>query len=404
MTTRRVLDLVEFQPAYFEAPLITEDEAEKVLTQYAGKLELSYPTPLSQRRWRLQSSGWVGTFPIHSELHLRVSPKVAIRNLFGMWEYAYRLKSFKLLNGLDDSDTIEGFYAQLARVLASKVLDRERRGLAREYISLEDHLPYVTGRLNVQGIASQPWSVSPKCQFHEHTADVEDNRLLAWTLSLIARSVLCSEHAAPTVRQAYRALRNIVSPQVFAPSDCVERLYSRLTQDYQPMHALCRFFLEHSGPTHDIGDHVSLPFAVDMAGLFEMFVAGWLSMNLPQNYSLQTQERVNITSNGSIRYAIDLVLYQEPDRRVLCVLDTKYKMHEQPSNEDLNQMVVYASLKKCRKAVLIYPSSTILEQTISYPGVDIYPVAFNLQDDIDKAGHDFLSKLMHITGSMVVDL
>jgi hypothetical protein len=79
-------------------------------------------------------------------------------------------------------------------------------------------------------------------------------------------------------------------------------------------------------------------------------------------------------------------------------------MHEQPSNEDLNQMVVYASLKKCRKAVLIYPSSTILEQTISYPGVDIYPVAFNLQDDIDKAGHDFLSKLMHITGSMVVDL
>ena len=52
-----------------------------------------------------------------------------------------------------------------------------------------------------------------------------------------------------------------------------DRLYHRLNQDYQPMHGLCRFFLEHSGPTHQDGDSAMIPFVVHMPALFEKFVA-----------------------------------------------------------------------------------------------------------------------------------
>jgi len=35
------------------------------------------------------------------------------------------------------------------------------------------------------------------------------------------------------------------------------------------LHALCRFFLENSGPAHSSGGHTCFPFLVDMAQLFE---------------------------------------------------------------------------------------------------------------------------------------
>lgn len=395
--TGSMLELVEYQQVYFDSERLRYAEASRILSMYRGKINVEYPTPLTQDRWRLQSQGWVGTFPVSPDLHIRVAPKIDLRNLFGMWEYAYRLKGFEILNGMNESDPIEGFYSQLARVLASKVLDRERRGLAREYIGAQDRLPYIAGRLNMDDVVRRPWSTTPESFFHEHTADVEDNRLLAWTLSLIARSVLCNaQHTAPMVRGAYRTLRNATSPQAFGPRECINRLYTRLTQDYEPMHSLCRFFLEHSGPTHRAGDHTSLPFMVNMAGLFELFVAEWLKAHLPNNLSLKAQERVNVTSHGEIHYAIDLVIYDDRGKRAICVLDTKYKDHIQPTNEDLNQMLAYANLKDCHNAVLIYPSNGMHDRKVAFRGVDVHTLSFDLDGDLENAGQTFISKLFTI--------
>ena len=58
-------------------------------------------------------------------------------------------------------------------------------------------------------------------------------------------------------------------------------MYHRLNRDYEVLHALCRFFLENSGPAHSSGGHTFFPFLVDMAQLFERFVAGWLQKHLP---------------------------------------------------------------------------------------------------------------------------
>jgi len=51
--------------------------------------------------------------------------------------------------------------------------------------------------------------------------------------------------------------------------------------------------LEHSGSTHHAGDHTMLPFLVDMARLYELFVAEWLKTRLPKGWSVESQERVH---------------------------------------------------------------------------------------------------------------
>jgi 5-methylcytosine-specific restriction enzyme subunit McrC len=232
-----------------------------------------------------------------------------------------------------------------------------------------------------------------RCHFQEHTSDIEDNQILTWTLRGIARTGLCREEALCAVRGAYRVLQNSTSLDVFTPSDCVGRLYHRLNCDYEPMHGLCRFFLEHTGPSNSRGDKKMLPFLIDMASLFERFVAAWLKQHLPDAYELKVQERVQV-SEGVPTFQIDLVLYDAAEGRALMVLDTKYKKDPIPSNDDINQVISYAQLKDCPDAVLIYPTGAI--HAVNTPfgqGRRLRSVAFDLSGDLDQAGRALLEGL-----------
>jgi len=159
------------------------------------------------------------------------------------------------------------------------------------------------------------------------------------------------------------------------------------------MHGLCRFFLEHTGPSNSRGDKKMLPFLIDMASLFERFVAAWLKQHLPDAYELKVQERVQV-SEGVPTFQIDLVLYDAAEGRALMVLDTKYKKDPIPSNDDINQVISYAQLKDCPDAVLIYPTGAI--HAVNTPfgqGRRLRSVAFDLSGDLDQAGRALLEGL-----------
>ena len=83
---------------------------------------------------------------------------------------------------------------------------------------------------------------------------------------------MCTEgRALPLVRRTYRSVHAKARPYPFRANACVGRLYNRLNADYGTLHGLCRFFLDHSGPTHEAGDRTMLPFLVNMASLYEKF-------------------------------------------------------------------------------------------------------------------------------------
>ena len=83
-------------------------------------------------------------------------------------------------------------------------------------------------------------------QIHEGTAP-------PWTLFVIVRSGFLAGRELPNVRRAYRTLQGAVQTYFVGPESCEGRTYNRLNADYEPMHALCRFFLNNSGPTHERG-------------------------------------------------------------------------------------------------------------------------------------------------------
>src|SRR5262249_10605828 len=150
---------------------------------------------------------------------------------------------------------IEDIFDRLASLLAGMVLDRARRGLYASYILREEPVAYIRGRINVTESVVRHMRGSPHmtCAYEEHTTDLDENQILVWTLYRLAFLDIRREQVRRRASQAFRALAGSVEVTPKYPRDCIGRFYHRLNSDYRPMHALCRFFLECSGPDIEAG-------------------------------------------------------------------------------------------------------------------------------------------------------
>ena len=385
----RIIELTEYQLATFEQDSIPELVGEKIHQTYAKQIDIEFPNPKTKYKWRLKSKGKVGNIPITPEFHIAIRPKVPINNLFGMLDYGYQIKFFQ---GSIQCQSLQESYERLANILAQKILERCRKGLYRDYLSKTERLAYIRGRVDLRSALQKPWDVKLKCYYNEQTSDIEDNQILAWTLFIIGRSGFCRESVSSTVRKAFHALQGFVTLKPFKSEACIDRNYHRLNQDYQLLHALCRFFLDNTGPSHETGDREMLPFLIDMANLYEQFVAEWLKANTPKGFFVKQQHRVTHDENYFDR--IDLLLGDSETKKVQYVLDTKYKAPDKVANNDIHQIVAYANALNCKNAILIYPQNLKAPIDKQIGDIRVRSLTFSLDSDLHEAGKTFLTSLL----------
>lgn len=389
----KVIEIAEYETKYFQPDDIPDEAGIKLYEKYKAQVDVEFPNYRTRNKWYLKAKGWVGYIPLSSDIVIKINPKVSIVNLFAMLEYAYHLKSFRFLDGQINCESLEGFYNNLAYILAQKVLERCRKGLYRTYLPKTEKLSYVRGKLNMQQIIQKPWEVKLKCHYEEHTADVAENQIITWTLHIIGYSSLCVDKVSAIVRKAYHALQGSVTLQPHTAEDCIQRQYNRLNEDYQILHALCRFFLENTTPSHEKGKNIILPFLVNMDRLYEMFVAEWLKFHLSSNLTLKSQERINIVKN--IYFKTDLILYDTATFTPKYILDTKYKAPDSPSSEDIAQVVAYAVSKNCQEVTLVYPTALNHPLNAFVGNIRVRSLTFPLDHNLDVAGQTFLNELLH---------
>ncbi len=408
VTSPQIIELTEYIPSLLPRSLLPDAVGELLWRDYRQKVDVDFPSPKTGDCWRLTTQGWVGHIPLTSNFHIALRPKVQLGNLLGMLEYAYDLRSFRFLEGLVNCQTLEEFYERLADILARRILNRGRQGFYCTYIPKTEHLPYVRGRIDIRQMVTRPWDTKIQCHYEEHTADVEDNQILAWTLWCIARSGLCTERVMPTVRHAYHLIQGLVTLEQCNPRTCIGRQYNRLNEDYRPLHALCYFFLEHIAPSHETGANTTLPFLVNMAQLYERFVALWLKAHREtvlkrEALDILSQERVYLGQARALYLDIDLVLYDVATGTVKYVLDTKYKAASKPATADICQMIAYAEAKGCQEAILIYPMPLAEPLNIKVGSIRVRSLTFSLTGDLEQAGYNFLQDLLGIDISAIAE-
>ena len=388
----RHLTLTEYQPLALPAEALSTAEGTLLWQIYGSQIAVEFPSPKTNFQWVLTAQGWVGHIPLTADCQLHLQPRVPLRNLCQMLLYAYRLRSFQWLMGTVqlEVDSVADFWAQLAQLLADGVLARVRRGVQKAYRPEVGWPAAVRGRLDTPRMAATPWATTLPCTYSHHTADTPHNQLLAVTLRLLAQSGLCPPEVQTAVRRAYHALPPLTE-RPWTAEQAAELSYDRLTADYRPLHALCRLFLANSLPSHQRGQEPLRPFLVNMAQLFEQFVAEWLANHLPAGYRVRVQHRL---AAGPFTITPDLVLEDEVGRP-LAVLDTKYKTPLQPAPEDVYQVAFYASNGLgCGRAVLVYPQPLARPLNQQYEQVLVETLPFDVRGDLAQAGQAFVSALV----------
>ncbi len=385
--------LIEYKPKYFNKEEIAEVIAEIIWQNYRQYIEIEFPSLPNKQRWKLTTKGHIGIIPVTPNFTIRILPKTSIHSIWKMIDWVGELSNLKIFTPLTDCNSIEDLCDLFARLLAKNILHRSKKGLFSTYISENNRLNLVRGRIDWNDAARSPWDTRLPCHYDRQTTDITDNQILLWTLYQLGRTQQLFQLETQTLlRSAYRALNGSISLQPFVAKDCRDRHYHRLNKDYQIMHNLCAFFLENLHPGYQDGNYKALPFLLNMAVLYEKFVYSWLKKNLPVSYDIKAQE--NYSLSKTINYKIDLVLYDRTNQKNIAVLDTKYKIPDKPDHKDINQVITYAHLKQVRRAILIYPQQLLAPLDQSSHSLHLQTLCFGLNDCLETAGQNFLNSLL----------
>lgn len=386
------IELPEYDSKEYAPGDIPDGLGEHLYEIHGTEVAVEFPSPKTEGNWVFENQGYAGRIELPDGWSLLLEPKVSLKNLFGMLEYAYDLDSARFLEGTYDAGSIEGFFDRVVRILAQNVIRRSNEGFFKEYVERKESSTFVRGKLDIQKTAREPWKPEVHQRVRELTADIEDNQIILWTLSKVLSNDLCRDDTRTIVRHAYRALEPITSLQEFTASDCTGRNYRRLNSDYEFMHALCRMILDNTGPTRDLGRNQMIPFVVEMPTLYERFVARWLSTHLSGDYRVESQKTVRLDDGTGLSFDIDLV-FRRPDGDVAAIADTKYKNQTKPKPEDVAQVVAYAERMGTENAFLVYPTELGTDVDFYVGDTRVRDLHFELDDDLDANGERFLSQI-----------
>ncbi len=191
------------------------------------------------------------------------------------------------------------------------------------------------------------------CRFAEFTWDVPENQILRQVAHLVAGWV-----RKPELRMRLRRIDRLmgeVAPTNL-PASALDRFtYHRLNDDYQPMHRLCRLFLEGASLSEAEGSFSFRTFLLDMNRLFEAFVTQVLRDRAPTGISVEAQVPVYLGHEKKVHMRPDLVIRDRGVPRL--VADCKYKRLEPDEfrHHDVYQVLAYCTAINVEQGLLLYP-------------------------------------------------
>lgn len=391
----RTIDIPEWKPKSLRA-----DEFDRSLAIAAAATKLvdvEYPNYGNGDTYVLTAKATVGLVRISKDCMLRVLPKVPVKNLFGMLEMVHDLPSLRFYQGIGHVESVEEVYVRLVNLFVSQTVRRIRWGLHAAYVDMDEELEVVRGRLDVARTLMLHSRGSPyvHCQYQIQTADIDDNRILLWTLDRIPRLGLIEGEAMARVHAARRALMGAVQLVEMTPHDCRGRTYDRLNADYQTLHALARFFLERMGPGIAAGQDACVPFTVNMAHLFQEYVVACLKRHAPPGIAVSPQYHVEFEAELGAHFDIDVVLIDKRTEAVVGVVEAKYKASEKTRSSDIRQAVAYAALTDSPAAFLIYPYDfgPIETPVGSAPRIKLTRFGVSLESDVEEWAQKFATAI-----------
>jgi 5-methylcytosine-specific restriction enzyme subunit McrC len=308
---------------------------------------------------RLTSRSWVGLVRFEA-FDVRIVPKYVGGELgvLSMLERTRGLDALRRVPSVRDLAVEGAHLLDLVALLLAESADRlVRDGLLQDYVTREDTLPVVRGRLlPLEQVTRQPGRLDAlECRFDEFETDIPENRLVAAALDAVGRHAR-HPHARMRVGRMRAVFRDACDASLIDPAwiDASPE-YHRRNEHYRDAHLLSRLVLRRLA-VRDVyapGEASSFAFLFDMNRLFEEFVTWLLRRRLHSTSAAVEAQRsdrlvfehastgrayASIRPDMVVRWTDGLGIGQR------LPVDAKYKLYDdaQIESADLYQLVIYA--------------------------------------------------------------
>lgn len=298
----------------------------------------------------------VGALTLPSGQSLIIKPKLPLPNIFRMLSYVGNL--YQPL----DSDVAYGRDEELFDILGNifsvemgKIL---RFGLKQNYSQQTEPLRTLRGRIDFN--KSMNYSASGAnqlvCRYSKLSLNTPLNRAMVKAAEVLLRSSEIKSETKKRVRACLSQIPIDLIGRDFLVSELKNITLDRSTQYYQRILFLSRFILANAAYKDDLGENNFAGFLVNIADLFEEYVARALkNENGKWQFKVISQNKIQIDIDKHVTSYPDLTFIG--DSGTCFIADTKYKDFSDLHfvNADVYQMVTYLLHHKCREGFLIYP-------------------------------------------------
>lgn len=348
------------------------------------------PTAM-EGRWRITDVSKVGVAVIGG-LALHVVPKTPVENIVFMASLGgsqLNLGSKEVGNAADTAIPVA-----IAKAFLREVDRATRRGLIKGYREVQESASVMRGRWDVtRQLATRPGIPLPlEIDFDDFTEDIDENRILATAVRLL-RGI---DGLPASVTTMIGRLGVQFAEVGSLPRGVAIRMpqLTRLNGHYGVALQLARVILEAVSWTHRDGTYRGGAFLVDMAAVFEGYIANRLVAHLG-NRGLQVSaqdRRWWLDADHAIALRPDIVVSQIGE--TVTVADTKYKVLNDGTgaipNADVYQAVAYALALGVPEAHLIYVSGDVSARTVDVPsaGVRVHAHAIPLAGSAEQIEHN----------------
>jgi 5-methylcytosine-specific restriction enzyme subunit McrC len=306
------------------------------------------------RRWEVRARGLVGACRV-GDLEVHVAPKIRIERLLFLLGYITRASIWR--DEQVQLDMADGLLAAAAEALSRQVDVALRRGVLQGYVTVEDALPTIRGRIREADQLRRRFAtpLPVEIRFDDYTVDIPENRILRAAVERMAALPGVSERAR---HRLSRSRARLIEASPLVPGAPVPAWRpTRLNARYVPALRLAELVLAATSWEHADGEVPVTGFLVNMTMVFEAFVCTALGEEIAARGGLARTQDTSRTldDDGLVDLRPDLVWYT-PDMHPVALVDAKYKAERYDGfpNADIYQLLAYCTAFGLARGHLVY--------------------------------------------------
>lgn len=324
---------------------------------------------------------FAGVVPINKNVVLEILPKIPLLSpnndndendeLAVFYKMLRRYKGKEMpdfsstaINKIKNFDMLEAFKL----IFLQQTLDLVKRGIASQYHTNIDNLPYLKGRLQFpqQTVKNATNAACFYTAYDVYSPNRPANRLIHKALLSLA----CTQ--ADNQKLCRQLLHWFVDipPSTHIEKDWSTHSLDKNMQHYKDVMRWVELLLFHQGLTTFRGQYQNKSLLFPMEKLFEDYVSYWLRQTVHSHHvRLQNPKkkmlRDKMTGRGFSTMKPDIALINKAtkgEEKADYILDCKWKpmfneKNDKEKGADLYQLFTYGKMYQCKKVMLLYPKN-----------------------------------------------